>query len=516
MFPKVRCEAGADTRHDPARRAPGPTDTSRWSAWITCARTNLMFILLFVAGVLLRTMTMFAYRPALLLVSDAVTYLRRSVELDLSPSVCCPGVYPLMIKPLLAGGLVSVVLAQHLAALGMALLLYVLLKRRLGCPATLSALAAAPLLLDPYQMDLEQYLLTETLFELAIVGAVILLTWSKRVSLPRAAGAGALLAVATLIRYIGLVLIVPTLVYMAVSRAGLSRVLVLAAALAVPVVAYAGWAGRSGGGVEGLNKSGFFLYGRVASFADCRRIDPPPKLQRFCPVEPPGRRPAIRGVFSLKSKLTGLNVRKLFDSSTANREILDFSVRAIIAQPLDYADEVGRDLWRYFSPEPPPSREPRARMWRFPTSLKQASPARYIMLRRGSAPPQMGFEGFRIDLPLARWLRSYQNAVYLTGPLFLALIILGVLGVVIGGRAAGGHSLRAESLLFIGVPLALMVGTVMITAYHFRFEIPTIPFAGPAGALGLAAASRVGWLPGRPRPKPRSLTSAHPSPDTDL
>ena len=51
------------------------------------------------------------------------------------------------------------------------MLLYALLVR-LGVPKTWSALATAPVLLDGYQLNIEQYILTEALFELLLVSAL--------------------------------------------------------------------------------------------------------------------------------------------------------------------------------------------------------------------------------------------------------------------------------------------------------------------------------------------------------
>ena len=60
---------------------------------------------------------------------------------------------------------------QHVMGLAMAVLIYALLVR-LRVPRWAAALAAAPVLLDAYQLEIEHYVLAETLFEALIVAAI--------------------------------------------------------------------------------------------------------------------------------------------------------------------------------------------------------------------------------------------------------------------------------------------------------------------------------------------------------
>lgn len=477
--------AGVKTREYPATQ----TEASRRAGWPdslwALIKNNLLFELLLAGGIALRVMVMLAYKPALLLVMDAQAYLRRSVYLDLSPTVFRPMLYPLLIKPLLAFGPGAVALVQHIAGLGMAVIVYLLLKRRLGCSKTLAALATIPVLFDGYQLDIEHYILTETFFELAIVGAITLLCWSGRASIPAVFGAGLLLAAAGLIRYVGLALIVPALVYVVVRKVGLVRLITLLVAFALPLAAYALWAKQSTGDLTVTSKNGFFLYGRVASFAQCKKIDPPPRLRKFCPVVPPDKRPEIRGIWDLTPDVVGFNIRKLFNAPRANQRLSAFAKRAILAQPTDYAAVVGHDLWRFFSPAPAPTKEPNVRTWRFPRTMADASPNPIIVKLHGSAPPGMGFDRFQIHRPLADRLRSYQDYIYLWGPALLILLCLGLIGMVLGRPSHRGRPLRAESFLFTAAAFTLLAGAVMTTVYHFRYWIPVIPLVGPAGMLGV-------------------------------
>lgn len=457
---------------------------------VAVARTHWLFLLMLVSGAVMRVIVSLAYQPALLLVRDAHAYLRRAVELDLSPTVFRPMVYPLLIKPLLAiGGVGLVPLMQHLAGLAMAVLIYLLLVR-LGCTRVLAAVGTVPVLFEGFQLNVEHFVLAETFFELMIVGALVLLAWSDRPSLAAVGSAGALIALAGLTRYVGVLVIVPVLVYVLVRRMGWARLAVLLAAFVIPIGAYSYWAGQASGEYGVTSKNGFFLYGRVASFADCAEFDVPRDLQRFCFEIPPSERPVSRGVWGLEPELTGFDIRNLFNAPDANAKLLRFSLTAIRNQPLGYAEAVAKDVWRFYEPIPPQAKEHNVRTWRFPRSLEEVDAHPFVVANEGGPPPELGFDdSFRIDSGLSGFMRSYQNVIYAQGLILLLMTVLGLAGVAAGRktREKGERSLRAESFLFVGAALVLLVGAVTNTVYHFRYVIPAIPLLGPAAALGAGA-----------------------------
>jgi len=131
-----------------ARRAGGGHGALLRRHWLLAA--------LLAAGLILRILAQAAYRPALLF-SDSVRYLYLSGGND-------PVGYRVLLKPvLLVGNLDMVAAVQHLLGLGMAVALYVLLLRR-GASRTLAALATAPVLLDAYQVQMEQSIMPDVLF----------------------------------------------------------------------------------------------------------------------------------------------------------------------------------------------------------------------------------------------------------------------------------------------------------------------------------------------------------------
>lgn len=431
----------------------------------------------------LRLVVVLAYRPAFLLQRDAYSYLKLAVESSFTPSTFRPPLYSILfLKPLLAfGSLMTVAVVQHAAALAVSVLLYLLL-RRLGVGPVIAALGVAPLLLDGYQLDVEHYVLTETFFEMVVASSLMLLVWRARPGPGAVALAGLLLAVAALTRFVGIALIFPALAYVALSRMGWYRVTLLLLTFALPLIAYSAFFKSSSGTFGVTNRNGFFLYGRVASFVDCARVDMPGSLRRFCLADPPSERAASSGVWTL-----GLDMKRLERTPGANSSLLEFSRRAILGQPLDYARAVLGDLGHFFAWSPPHYEERYVLRWRFPRSLAGVRAHPYVVRHGGSAPPGMGFESFEIDGALAGPLRAYQGAIQARGPMLALLSALALAGSALPLPTAEGRRLRAACGLFVASALVLLLVPVMTTVYHFRYVLPVLVLLGPAGALGCAS-----------------------------
>ena len=131
-----------------------------------------MLLILLAAGLGLRVVTQLAYRPAIFYV-DSYKYLRGSGGYD-------PVGYNLLLKPILwAGNLATIAAVQHVLGLAMAVLLYLTLIRR-HAPRWAAALATAPLLLDAYQLQIEQTIMPDVTFEAIILGGLAILLWNPR------------------------------------------------------------------------------------------------------------------------------------------------------------------------------------------------------------------------------------------------------------------------------------------------------------------------------------------------
>ncbi len=251
------------------------------------ARRHWLITSVLLIGVMLRVAVQIAYWPALLFV-DSVRYLYAESSWD-------PLGYVVVLWPLLRiGGLALVSATQHLLGLGMAVAIYAVALRR-GAKRWVGALAAIPVLFDAYQLQLEQNIMADTLFEAAIVAGLAALLWRSRPRLRAVALAGLAIGGAAVIREVGLVLIVPAAAYVwlaARGRAypgrGLWRYPVkypamLCLAFGLPVVGYLlvnlAVTGRAEFDSEGSN-----LYGRAAAAANCATLRIPGYEAALCPT----------------------------------------------------------------------------------------------------------------------------------------------------------------------------------------------------------------------------------------
>ncbi|MGH3341311.1 MAG: hypothetical protein ACRDPK_00195, partial [Carbonactinosporaceae bacterium] len=136
-----------------------------------------LFLTLLCLGLVLRAVVQVAYQPAILYI-DSYLYLFNNEALD--PSMLRPiGYNALLLRWVLPlHDLAYVALLQHLLGLGMAVLIYLLLLRR-DVPRWLAALAAAPVLLDGYQLQIEHNVMSDVLFQALVLGGLALLAWRR-------------------------------------------------------------------------------------------------------------------------------------------------------------------------------------------------------------------------------------------------------------------------------------------------------------------------------------------------
>jgi hypothetical protein len=293
---------------------------------IEARRQHWLFAILLGAGVVLRVLASVAYRPALIYI-DTMKYLYNAY----------PGADPIGYKAplkliLTVGNLETVAAIQHLLGLAIAVAIYLTLTR-LSAPRWLAALAAAPVLLDAYQLQIEQTIMPDVWFEALIVAAIaiLLLTPSSSVSpggqppgtprsaspagrppgTPRSASpggrppgtprsgagrkilrnvliAGLLLGLTATFRQVGEVLCAPVLVYLVIVGGGWRAVLIRSAAFivafAVPILGYMTgsyyisrhfWLDSGSVSVS--------TYGRMATAADCATLRIPAYERPLCP-----------------------------------------------------------------------------------------------------------------------------------------------------------------------------------------------------------------------------------------
>ncbi|MDQ3879369.1 MAG: hypothetical protein M3290_13630, partial [Actinomycetota bacterium] len=319
---------------------------------------------------ILRLLALIAYPPALLFHADTYAYLRAAVTL--LPGVFRPSLYSIFLWLLIrVPGLWSVAVVQHLLGLAMGFAIYALLIR-LGVSQGWAAVGAAPMLLDSYQINIEQYVLSETLFEALVLFAVVILLWRRDYLVSRCAASGLALGLAVLTRPVGLVVAVP-LGLVVLKRAGWRKVSVTAAAFVLPLLLYATWFQHVYGVFGITDRDGYFLYARVAPFANCSGVALPSYERILCDPRPAAERPGPNYYLWWSES----PIRELHPPPGVSREaaLSDFSKRVIEHQPFTYAGVVLGDIAHYFSPGRwTTPRDERVAVYRFPLHRTDAGP----------------------------------------------------------------------------------------------------------------------------------------------
>ncbi len=484
-------------------------------------RRHLPIAVLVVLGAVLRVLATHAYRPAILYI-DSFRYLYLSTNLE--PDAIDPLGYPLILSQLLldengqdVGTLHRVVEIQHVLGLGVAVAGYVLLCR-IGLRPWLAAIGVAPLLLDGYQIQIEEMIMSEVWFSALVVVVLWLLLGLRGLSWWRAALAGGVLGAAMFVRIIGGVLIAPAVLFALLAplagRAGRDglprpisppgkairvgvRTLAMALAFGAVVFAYA-HNYREVTGRWGLTTStGNVLYGRAATLADCAELPLTPTLRLFCPVEPLGAREDVdyyaNTVFSDDDWPTGL-------PAGADKDALarQFAITVFTHQPADLAGAVLGDFAKNFSPAKitfgdglPVER------WQFQTSYPYDPPGdrqpAYWAQRLDDVDP-----GVRVGP--ASFLRAYQLGIgHTPGPLLALGSVLGLAGGWVSfardrrRRRAGRTPLAPQvrrlaqaGLLATGSGLVLLLGAAGFE-FSWRYQIPALTLLPIGAVLGLSA-----------------------------
>ena len=276
-------------------------------------RRHWIFAGLVVLAAALRGVVLVAYHPALIF-PDSVRYLQYAHNFTTghwSPDALRQSGYSVAIIPvMLLHALWLIPLAQHLAGLATAGLVYAVLIRS-GTRPWLAAAAALPVLFDPLQLVLEQYVLTDIGATLLIMAALVVLVWRRDGPRKReAAAAGLLLGVAVTFRDQDLIMIVPAVLYLLARvrpwRLLLTRLAAVAGCFLVPVIGYLGWFAAAHGPWNFTTFDGAFLYGRVADFASCSGLELPGYERPLCPTA--AGRAAQRGLLHLEPAVAAVDV----------------------------------------------------------------------------------------------------------------------------------------------------------------------------------------------------------------
>ncbi len=440
-------------------------------------------MLVVAVGVVVRVLAMLAYTPALLF-PDSWGYIATAFSSGfVLPSVHPVG-YPLLIKLLTLPdrSLAELVSFQHLAAIGVGIAIYVtLIRARL--PRWAATAAAALVLLDGYTITLEQYVMSDTFFTVALLASVLVLVWpqlgptGRARPVSRALVAGLLVAVASLIREVAPFTVPVFVVYLLWLRAGWRPLAALIVAAAVPLLAYSALIDHRFH-VFGMTATpGWTLYGRVAGFADCDGITLGPQARKLCetPAQRAGHPDAPDWYIWGPSP-----AQRLFDPANqpasavgpTNQVLESFSRTMIRHHPFSFVTVTLADFARYFTPDATPYNDavsatslPRtaATEATSPTTQQRDLPALRVAVR--------GPESF---------MRSYRRILHVPRPVLALLALASLLAVCLRVPA------RREIFLLAGSAVIVLLGTAATGGFALRYLLPAVPLLAIGGSLAVA------------------------------
>jgi hypothetical protein len=446
-------------------------------------RRHWLFASLVLLAAALRAVVLAAYHPALIF-PDSVRYLqyahnfaggRWSVD-----ALRQSGYSVLIIPVVMLHALWIIPLVQHLAGLATAVLVYAVL-RRFGARTWLAAAATIPVLFDPLQLVLEQYVLADVWTVFLLLAALVILVWPRdgQGGKARAAACGLLLGLAVTFRDQELIMIIPAVLYLVLTirpwRRAAKRLAALIGCFVIPVAGYLGWFEASHGQWSFSSFGGTFLYGRVADFASCQGLNLPGYERPLCPAKPPAQRNADFYAWNPRSPQW-----TFLPPPGMSREavVRDFSLRILRHQPLSYAEEAGRDFLYGFSPVRGVGPEKYSPAYlQFHTYIRPDSQA-YASIAA------LGYRAPKLRPGLAAFLTGYGRWCYLPGPVLVAGLVLAVTGLVVG--AARRRSATAAGLAFTAGAVLVLIPPALFATFDWRYQLPQLTLIPVAAVLGAA------------------------------
>jgi len=474
-------------------------DRAIWGAG-EVLRRHWMLALLIAGGLLLRVVTQFAYEPALLFIDSKKYLYGTDFNLGAWGSFDPIGYTLLVLKPVLIfTNLGFVAVLQHVLGLGMAVALYVLMLRR-GVVRWLAALAVAPVLLDAYQLNAEQTIMPDVLFEALVVAGIVLLLWRPRPALAFVILAGLALGTSAPVRQVGEALILPALVYVvAAARDWRTRLLhgaVLTVCFALPIVGYMGYSKVVlHYGFQMSSMGDAYLYGRAAHAADCATLTLPPDERVLCPTQAQALKFGVDGLVNNPDSPRveyAVDVRQGVPDYNLPQQ-KQFAYAVIKQQPMRVIGDITRDSIKIFAlTRNTVEGDTPIKRWQFQNVYPTFPPG---ITAKGSHSATNLFAAAggggkaRVRRPLAVGLRFYQlHGGYTPGPVLLLGLLLGLAGIFTFGRRRDPANLSLACLLVTGSAVAVLLGADLYE-FSWRYQLPalvTLPIAGAFGATAIA------------------------------
>jgi hypothetical protein len=480
-FPDL--SSSASVGQHAASGAPRPAMEDRGKQVLGFLREHRLFCSLLGVATLVRLVAMAGYAPALWY-PDSLEYVEHAVHMY--PDPIRPDGYPFFL--VLLGPLHSIALVtatQHAMGLAMGVAVYALLRHRYELRSWTATLASVPPLLSVYGIQIEHFVLSDTLFAFLITLAVAVMLWRPEPTLWTCVWVGLLLSAASIDRSQTLVLLIAFLIYLLTcSSRRIIGVMLLTAVFAAPLVGYAFWFDSQNASLQLTTSTGAFLYGRIATFADCSVIKPPADERWLCLPTPKSKRlDPTYYVWGTQSPLSKGPASEF--SREVNSLATNFALRAIEAQPGAYLRTVWHSTSLAFRLEPGPTPEERSQsLYVFPPT-----PPSVLSLATGCGIPLCtqavshyngGGADTRLGQPFAGWIRAYQRVVTLPGPVLGLIVLVGAVGVGLAWRRFGNPAL---------LPWLVGVFTIVAPAataeYDARYVVASVPAFCIAAALGL-------------------------------
>jgi hypothetical protein len=303
---------------------------------------------------------------------------------------------------------------------------------------------------------------------------------------------------------------------------------------------------------------GYYLWGRVSSFADCAVIKPTGDEAVVCPTQPIAKRtppgnyiwhaPYVHADMNAICTVTRKNGKVSKDcgpvSPAGNRVLTDFAIKAVLAQPLGYAKTVVKDVLLSFGF--PRIGYPGSGTTYYynlhlhftgtnaagkPFSLLPPNNPAHVWIPGGTAHSDWLSYGHQapgaVHKIFAAPIAVYQRVVFTYGPLLAVILLLGLGGLFsVTARRREGKGIRsaasARTLLSLRllwrprgtsmlpwvIAVALLVFPIAVADFDYRYLIPVIPFA--AMAAGLAFAPRRTAQEAKPASAAESVESTVP------
>lgn len=465
---------------EPTSESPEPRP-SPWQRLVDAVAQprHVPFYVLLLGGIVLRYVTWRAYRPALLF-PDSNTYLEQAWRPQFG--YYQPSGYPAFLWPLVRlhhGSLIP--LLQHAMVVAVAVAIYLVLQRW-RVPAWGAALATVPVLFDPLQLDIEQMVLSDALFETLLCAAIVLVLWRRRPGVPLAAAAGVLVGLATLVRSAGTLLVVALVIAVVLLRARWVAVAAMVVAFVAPVAGYVVWHHSSTGHYAITDSSGRYLYARLSTIVDCTSLKVPDYERALCPAEPLNARLSLDHYMWSYHRSPQWRVKPP-PGMTQEAMVKDFDRRVIRQQPLRLLRAGLHDLGRGFSW----FRTVGPRDVRIdPFLFKRSYPTRYVapalprMLRRLSA------SNATVDSGKAAFLVGYQHWFHVPGPVLAVCLVLALLALVGVGRARRSGR-RAAVWAFGATGFLALLSSAMAVGFTWRYQLPQLLLLPAAAALAVTA-----------------------------